>query len=104
MKKDCPHCNQSMDGKFLHWRKFAKIDHFRSCPLCGKDLQYRMYPEELAVRAGSVALVIYGFWWAKEHGGWIPMILVVAALIATAFLLVKVRLRDRQRFRKGSYS
>ena len=29
-----------MDGKFLHWRKFAKQDHFRACPLCGKAIQF----------------------------------------------------------------
>lgn len=101
MRKDCPHCNQSMDGKFIQWRKFAKIDHFRACPICGKSIQFHMYPEEIAVRVASVALVIYGFWWARQHGGWIPVLLVVAALCATAFLLVNWRLRERQRFRRA---
>ena len=90
-----------MDGKFLHWRKFAKMDHFRACPLCGKAIQFRIYPEEIGVRLASGALVIYGFWWARQHGGWIPMLLVVAAIIATAFTLVNWRLRERQRFRKA---
>ena len=90
-----------MDGKFLHWRKFAKMDHFRVCPLCGKSIEFQMYPQEIAVRVASAAVVIYGFWWAKSHGGWIPMLLVVAAVIGNAFLLVKWLLRDRQRFRKA---
>jgi len=102
VKKDCPHCNQSMDGKFLHWRKFAKMDHFRACPICGKGLQYQMFPEEVAVRVLSIALVIYGFYWAREHGAWIQMLVVVAAAIGAAFWLVSWRLRDRQRFRKGA--
>ena len=101
MRRDCPNCNQSMEGKFLHWRKFAKQDHFKACPICGKPIEYVMYPEEVVVRIASAALVIYGFWFAKEHGGWIPMILVVAAAIATAFMLVSWRLRERQRFRRA---
>ena len=90
-----------MDGRFLHWRKFAKQDHFRACPLCGKAIQFHMYPEEIAVRLFSAALVIYGFWWARQHGGWIPMLLVAAVVIGNAFLLVSWRLKDRQRFRKA---
>ncbi len=101
MRKDCPHCHQSMDGQFLHWRKFAKMDHFRACPICGKSIEFRMYPEEVIVRLASVAFVIYGFWWAKQHGGWIPMLLVVGAVIATSFMLVNWRLREMQRFRKA---
>jgi len=101
MRRDWPNCNQSMEGKFLQWRKFARQDHFKSCPLCGKSIEYVMYPEEIIVRVASAALVIYGFWWAKEHGGWIPMVLVVAAVITTAFMLVNWRLRERQRFRKA---
>jgi hypothetical protein len=101
MRKDCPNCNQSMDGRFLQWRKFAKMDHFRACPICGKPIEFHMYPEEIIVRVASGALVIYGFWWAKEHGRWIPMLLAVAAIIATAFVLVNWRLRERQRFRRA---
>ena len=101
MLKDCPHCNQSMEGKFLQWRKFAKQDHFKACPICGKGLEFHMYAEEIAVRVLSVALVIYGFYWAKERGGWIPMLLTVTAVIIASFLLVNFRLKDKQRFRKG---
>ncbi|HET6263434.1 MAG TPA: hypothetical protein VFD95_01160 [Usitatibacter sp.] len=102
MLKDCPHCNQSMEGKFLQWRKFAKQDHFKACPICGKGLEFRMYPEEIAVRVLSVVLVIYGFYWAKERGGgWVPMLATVIAVIVASFFLVKFRLKDQQRFRKG---
>jgi uncharacterized protein (DUF983 family) len=105
VRKDCPHCSQSMEGRFLHWRKFAKMDHFRSCPLCGKDLEFQLYPEEVGVRVLAAAAVIYGFYWAKQHGGgWIAMLLTVAAAVAAGFFLVHLRLRDRQRFRKGSYN
>jgi hypothetical protein len=91
-----------MDGKFLHWRKFAKMDHFRACPICGKSIQFHMYPEEIAVRAASGAAVIYGFWWAKQRGGgWFAMLATVAIAIGAAFLLVGWRLKDKQRFRKA---
>jgi uncharacterized protein (DUF983 family) len=102
MKKDCPNCNQSMEGRFLQWRKFAKQDHFKACPICGKGLQFQMYPEEIAVRVLSVVVVIYGFYWAKERGdGWVPMLATVVAVIAAGFFMVNLRLKDKQRFRKG---
>lgn len=101
MKKDCPNCHQSMDGKFVHWRKFAKMDHFRVCPLCGRDIEFHLYPEEIAVRGLTVILVIGGFYWAKERGAYLGSLLTVVAILGVAYFLVSWRLRDKQRFRKG---
>ena len=90
-----------MEGKFLHWRKFAKQDHFRACPLCGKSIQFQLYPDEVGVRILSIALVIGGLYWAKERGGgYVAMFVTVAIVLAVAWYAVTWRLRDKQRFRK----
>lgn len=103
MRKDCPNCRQSMDGKFVHWRKFAKLDHFRVCPICGRDIEFQFYPEEIAVRVLTVVLVIGGLYWARERGAYLSTFLAVAAVLGVAYFAVSWRLRDRQRFRKGRH-
>ncbi|HUP97840.1 MAG TPA: hypothetical protein VM073_07860 [Usitatibacter sp.] len=103
MKRDCPHCHASMEGDFLQWRKFAKQDHSRACPVCGKAIQMATYPEETGVRLLAAAALVGGCYLAKERGGGYLVILVaVIVVIATAFALVHFRLRDRQRFRKAA--
>ena len=104
MRKDCPNCHQSMDGKFVQWRKFAKMDHFRVCPICGKDIEFQFYPEEIALRVLAAVMVIGGFYWAKERGAYLGILLTVALVLGAAFLLVNWRLRDKQRFRKGRHA
>ncbi|MDQ3028396.1 MAG: hypothetical protein M3R58_18095 [Pseudomonadota bacterium] len=101
MKKDCPNCLQSMDGKFLHWRKFAKMDHFRVCPICGKDIEFQFHAAEIAVRVLTALLVFGGFYWAKERGAYLQALLVVLIALAIAYSLVHWLLRDQQRFRKA---
>ncbi len=102
MKRDCPHCNESMGGRFVDWRKFASPDHSRVCRLCGKDIEVRMYPEEIGVRILTILVLIGGGYWAKQRGGGYLMILVtVTAILIAAYLLVAFRLRDQQRFKKG---
>ena len=101
MKKDCPNCHQSMEGKFLHWRKFAKMDHFRVCPICGKYIEFQFHPEEIAVRILTVVLVFGAFYWAKERGAYLQALLVVAVVLGIAYPAVHWLLRDKQRFRKA---
>lgn len=101
MKKDCPNCQQSMEGKFLHWRKFAKMDHFRVCPICGKGIEFQFHTEEIAVRILTAIVVLGGFYWAKERGAYLQSLLVVVVVLGIAYAAVHWRLRDRQRFRKG---
>ena len=101
MKKDCPNCHQSMEGKFLHWRKFAKMDHFRVCPICGKDIEFQFHPEEIAVRILTVVLVFGAFYWAKERGAYLQALLVVAVVLGIDYPAVHWLLRDKQRFRKA---
>ena len=102
MKRDCPNCNESMDGEFLHWRKFAKQDHSRACPICGKAIQLRAHPEEIAVRALAIIVVIGAAYLAKERAaGYLAILVTTVLILAIAFGLVHLRLRDRQRFMKG---
>jgi hypothetical protein len=102
MKRDCPHCHESMAGDFLHWRKFAKQDYSRACPLCGKDIRLRTYPEEVAVRALTIALVLGGAYLMKHRGsGYLAIFAAVVVGVAAGFALVHLRLRNAQRFEKG---
>ena len=90
-----------MGGRFVQWRKFANIDLARNCPLCGKDIEVRTYPEEVAIRVLAILAVIAAGYWAHEHsGGYVAILLAVAVTLASAYLVVSMRLKDRQRFQK----
>ncbi len=102
MKKDCPHCHQSLAQKFLKWHKIANSDHSRSCPMCGGDFQFRMYPEEIAVRLFSIAVLAGAGYLAKDRGGgYLFLVLGASALVAAAYAAAAFRLRDAQRFAKA---
>ena len=102
MKRDCPHCNQSMGGRFVQWRKFANVDPSRNCRFCGGAIEFRMYPEEIIVRILTIAVVIGAGYWAKQRGGGYLMILLTVTLVlVAAYVAVSLRLRNEQRFKKG---
>lgn len=104
MKRDCPHCHKSLAQKFLKWHKVANSDHTRSCPMCGGDFQYRMYPAEIAVRLLTIAVLAAACYLAKDRGGgYLPIVLGASALIAAAYGAAAFILRDRQRFARVGF-
>ena len=104
MKKDCPHCHKSLAQKFLKWHKLANSDHSRSCPMCGRDFRYRMYPEEIAVRLLTIAVLVGACYLARDRGGgYLPIVLGAAAIIGAAYAAAAFRLRDAQRFAKVKF-
>ena len=104
MKRDCPHCRKSLAQKFLKWHKVANSDHSRSCPMCGGDFQFRMYPEEIAVRLFSIVVLVGACYLAKDRGGdYLSLVLGASALVAAAYAAAALHLRDAQRFAKAVF-
>lgn len=101
MKRDCPHCRQSMEGRFLRWSQIGNVDRSRSCPLCGREIEFNLHPEELAARIVTIVVVVAAAYWAKEHGNYLAILVTVAAVLIAIYVGVSLRLRTRQRFRKG---
>jgi hypothetical protein len=99
MKRDCPHCHKSLAQKFLRWHKIANSDHSRTCPMCGGDFQYRMYPEEIAVRLLTIVVLVGACYLAKDRGGgYLSIVLGASAIIAVGYAAATFRLRNAQRF------
>ena len=91
-----------MGGRFVRWSKIASVDRYRNCPLCGKDIEFKTYPEELVVRVLSIVAVIGAAYWAKERGGgYLGILLTVTAVLVILYLAASYRLRDQQRFQKA---
>lgn len=104
MKLDCPHCNKSMHGKFLRWRKFANANDFRVCRLCAKEIELETYPEETIARLLAMAIALAGAYWAKEHGSYVKVLVLMSLTFLATYVAMQWRLRDRQRYRKGPHS
>jgi len=102
VKRDCPHCHKSMGGRFVRWRKLANMDPSRNCRLCGGEIEFRLYPEEVGARILTILVVIATGYWAKQRGGgYLTILLTVALVLVAAYLVVHLRLRNQQRFKKG---
>lgn len=102
MKRDCPHCEKSLAGRFIRWSRIQRTDKLRSCPHCGGEIEHLMHPEELATRALAIVVAIATcYWMARGGGGVIRPLLVALAILGAAYGVEQYRLRDRQRFRKG---
>lgn len=89
-----------MGGRFVRWRKFAQQDHDRVCPLCNKDIEFRLYPEEIWVRIFTMAVAIGAAYYANERGAYLAAFAGMAAILVVAYVAVSLRLRNRQRFQK----
>ena len=90
-----------MGGRFVRWSNIANVDRSRNCPLCGKDIELRTYPEEVAVRVLTILVVMGGGYWAKQRGGgYLAILLTVTVVLVISYLGVALRLRNRQRFKK----
>lgn len=91
-----------MGGRFVRWSKIANVDRSRNCPLCGRDIEFRTYPEEVVVRVLTIVAVIGAAYWAKERGGgYLMILLTVTAVLVILYLAASFRLRNQQRFKKG---
>src|SRR5437870_4746266 len=105
MKRDCPHCGKSMGGRFLHWSKIANVDRSRNCPICGGNIEFRMYPEEVAARVFTIVATIAAAYWANERrSGYAAILATFALTLAVVYLVVFLLLRNRQRFRKKVFN
>lgn len=94
-----------MGGRFVRWSNIANVDRSRNCPLCGRDIELRTYPEEVAVRVLTILVLIGGGYWARERGGgYLTILLTVTALLVVLYLGVSLRLRNQQRFKKRVFS
>jgi hypothetical protein len=104
MRRDCPHCEKSLEGRFIRWSKVQRTDNMRSCPHCGGELEYLLHPEELATRALAIVVAIATcYWMARGGGGFIRPPLVALGVLGAAYAVERYRLRDAQRFRKGRH-
>jgi len=94
-----------MGGRFVRWRKFANVDPSRNCPMCGKDIEFRIYPEEVAARILTILLAMGAGYWAKQRGGgYLTILLAFAGTLIAIYLAVYLRLRGQQRFKKGRHA
>lgn len=102
MRKDCPHCRQSLEGEFIRWSKIQQTDHMRACPICGKEIEHRVHPEEVAIRAIAIAVAIATMYWmnTRSHGFVLPLVVGTVILVGV-YAVAQLRLRNAQRYRKG---
>lgn len=104
MKRDCPHCHKSMGGRFVRWSNVANVDRSRNCPLCGGNIQFRLYPEELIARLLTLVVLVVAGYWVKEHrAGYLDILLTTTATLVFIFGGVALLLRNRQRFEKAKF-
>jgi uncharacterized protein (DUF983 family) len=102
MKRDCPHCHKSMGGRFVRWSKVANVDRARNCPLCGGNIQFHIYPEELGARILTLVVVVVAAYWAKEHrAGYLQILVTMTTILVIIYVAVMLRLKNRQRFEKA---
>jgi len=101
MRHDCPHCEKSLEGKFIRWSKIQRKDNMRSCPHCGGEIEHLMHPAELATRALSIAVAVGAGYWISRGAGVVKSLLVALAVLAAAYGIERFLLRNAQRFRRG---
>jgi NAD-dependent SIR2 family protein deacetylase len=105
MKRDCPHCHKSMEGKYLRWLKFQKPGQFRSCPLCGGEIEFRLYPEEVGARLLTIVVLIAVLYWGRHRpDGYGKPVAIGAAVLLAMYVVAYLRTRNQQRYKKGRNS
>jgi hypothetical protein len=101
MKRDCPHCHRSMEGKFVRWVKLTKAAAFRSCPLCGGEIGFDLHGEEIAVRLLTIGVLIAVAYTGRQRpDGFLKPVVVGIIVLAIAYTFAYVLLRNKQRYRK----
>ncbi len=94
-----------MGGRFVRWSKIANVDRSRNCPICGGNIEFRMYPEEVAARVLTIVAMIAAAYWANERrSGYVAILVTFVLTLAVVYLVVFLLLRNRQRFRKNVIS
>jgi hypothetical protein len=103
MRRDCPHCLESLEGDFVLSFRQKQTDHMRSCPICGKGIEPVIHREELVIRALAIGVAIATLYWmnTRRHGFLTPLVVGTAVLIV-AYGVARARLKNAQRYRKGS--
>lgn len=101
MRHDCPHCEKSLEGKFIRWSKIQREDNMRSCPHCGREIEHLIHREELGTRALAIVVAVGACYSMAQGGSVVRSLLVALGILAAANAVARYRLRDAQRFRKG---
>ena len=100
MRHDCPHCEKSLEGKFIRWSKIQRKDNMRSCPHCGGPIEPAPHPVEFAARLLAIVVAI-GVGYSISRGQGVVLALVIGlAVMAGAYAFQQFWLRDAQRYRK----
>jgi hypothetical protein len=104
MRRDCPHCLESLEGNFVRSFTSRQTDEMRTCPMCGKSMKLVVHREELAIRGIAIVVAIATLYWINtgRHGLLLPLVVGTAILVA-AYVVVQRRLKDVQRYRKGTH-
>jgi hypothetical protein len=91
-----------MEGKFIRWVKLTKAAAHRSCPLCGGEIEYQLYAEELGVRLFTIAvLVAVAYSGHHRPDGFLKPVIVGAGVLVIAWVLALFVSRNKLRYRKG---
>ena len=91
-----------MGGRFVRWSKVANVDRSRNCRLCGGNIQFRIYPEEVAARILTIVVVAVAGYWAKEHrAGYLQILLAMTGALGFIYAATTLRLQKRQRFERA---
>ena len=101
MRRDCPHCEKSLEGKFIRWSKIQRVDKLRSCPHCGREIEHLIHPEELVTRGLAIVVAVGAFYWIAQGGSVVRSLLAALAVLGAVYAVERYRLREAQRFRKG---
>ena len=93
-----------MGGRYVRWSSVANVDRSRNCPLCGGNIKFRLYPEELIARLLTLVVLVIAGYWIKEHrAGYLDILLTMTATLVFIFGGVALLLRNRQRFEKAKF-
>ena len=103
MRRDCPHCHKSLEGKFIRWSKVQRKDNMRSCPHCGGAIEPAPYLVEFATRLIAIFVAIGVGYFISRGEGIVLALVVGLATMAAAYAFQVFQLRDAQRYRKAGH-
>ena len=103
MRLDCPHCQKSLEGKFIRWSKIQRKDNMRSCPHCGGAIELSFHPLEAVTRVLAIIVTIVVGYSISRGEGIVRALLIGLAVLVAAYVAQRVMTRETQRYRKASY-
>jgi hypothetical protein len=102
MRYDCPYCEGNMNQKFVRWTEIGHYDRSRNCPLCGGDIIWKFYREEIVTRVLTFVILLVAFYLINSKRGSVLLILLAASVaIVGGYLFTRHRLKDAQRYEKN---